>query len=57
MDLQGNVIDIDYQSLDDFTVVIKNGRRLLKRGNYLYSFLSEVDIERGLKPVRLFEEK
>ena len=57
IDLEGNITNIQVQSIEAFTPVIINGRKLLKKGNTIYSFLSSMDIEKGLKPIRLFEEK
>ena len=57
IDLQGNVTNIIKETLDFFIPITKNGRKFLKKGNVIYSFLTPVELEKGLKPVRLFEEK
>lgn len=57
VDLEGNIIDIKFQTVEEYIPVIIQGRTLLKNGNYIYSFLSQDDLDRGLKPIRLFEEK
>jgi hypothetical protein len=56
IDLQGNIINIIEQDLESFVPVVVQGRKLLKKGGYIYSFLSSVDLEKGLKPIRLFKE-
>lgn len=56
IDLQGNVNTIHFQQFHEYIPVVINGRKLLKRGKYIYSFLSSTDLEKGLQPIRLFEE-
>jgi superfamily II DNA or RNA helicase len=56
IDLQGNIVNIIKQDIDSFVPVVIKGRKLLKKGEYIYSFLSTLDLEKGLKPIRLFKE-
>lgn len=55
VDLQGNITNIIEQDLEEYIPVVIKGRNLLKKGKYIYSFLTQTDLEKGLKPVRLFE--
>ncbi len=55
VDLQGNITKIEKQDLEQYVPIVIQGKTLLKKGNYIYSFLSQSDLEKGLKPIRLFK--
>ncbi len=57
VDLQGNITNIKEQDIESFIPVVIKGKDFLKKGKYIYSYLTQTDLEKGLKPVRLFEEK
>ena len=57
IDLQGNISNIIKENIEVFIPTMINGRKFLQKGNVIYSFLTPVDLEKGLKPVRLFEQK
>lgn len=57
IDLQGNIITIHKQNVDEYEPIIINGRKFLKKGNTIYNFLTMTELEKGLKPIRLFDQK
>lgn len=57
IDVNGNIINIIKETIDNYTPIMINGRKFLTKDNIVYSFLDQKDLEKGLRPVRLFEKK